>query len=94
MPRSFSRSMWSMVAPPPLVVHFLHAVDAAGVEQDPLAEGGLARVDVGRNADIAEFAQIHVRLVSRLRQGNMPLYNPLLYSSGRQMTTRVYVTIL
>ena len=37
----------------------LHAVDAAGVEEDPLAEGGLARVDVGGNADIAEFRQVH-----------------------------------
>ena len=34
---------------------FLHAVDAAGVEQDPLAERGLARVDVGRNADVPQI---------------------------------------
>ncbi len=34
------------------VVHFLHAVNAAGVVQDPLAQGGLARVDMGRYADI------------------------------------------
>ncbi len=37
----------------PGVVDLAHAVDAAGVEQDPLAQRGLARVDVGGNADIA-----------------------------------------
>ena len=40
-------------------MHLLHAVDAAGIEQDPLAERGLARVDVGRNADVSQFCQIH-----------------------------------
>ena len=39
---------------------FLDAMDAAAVVQDPLAERGLARVDVGRNADVAEFAEVHV----------------------------------
>ena len=32
---------------------FLHAVNAARVKEDPLAQGGLARVDMGRNADIS-----------------------------------------
>ena len=38
---------------------FLHAVDSAGIEQDALAERGLARVDMGRNADVAQFCQVH-----------------------------------
>jgi hypothetical protein len=32
---------------------FLDAVYSAGIEQYPLAEGGLTRVDVGGNTDIA-----------------------------------------
>ena len=38
----------------------LDPVDAAGVEQDPLAQGGFARVDVGGNADVAQVLQVHV----------------------------------
>ena len=37
----------------------LDLVDAAGVEQDPLAERGLARVDVGRDADVAKLFKVH-----------------------------------
>ena len=44
------------------VVHFLHAVDAAGVEQYPLAQGRLARVDMGRNADVSQFRQVHATI--------------------------------
>ena len=50
-----------MVAPSPPPLDLLDLVDAAGVEQDPLAERGLARVDVGRDADVANFAKVHGR---------------------------------
>ena len=60
---------------------FLHAVDTAGIVQHPLAESGLPGIDVGRNANVTEFAQVHVRLVNYLRQGNMPIYNRLLYNT-------------
>ena len=43
----------------PFALDLLHAMDAAGVVQDPLAERGLARVDVGRDADVAKFCEIH-----------------------------------
>ena len=32
---------------------FVDPVNASGVVQNPLAQGGLARVDVGGNADVA-----------------------------------------
>ena len=44
---------------PALALDLLHAVDSAGVEEDPLAEGGFSRVDVGRNTDISEFCNVH-----------------------------------
>src|SRR5437660_12851529 len=37
----------------------LHFVDAAGVIEDALAEGRLARVDVRRNAEVAYFGKVH-----------------------------------
>src|SRR5690606_12491 len=40
-------------------LHLVHFVNAAGVEQDPLGEGRLARVDVSGDADVAEFLEIH-----------------------------------
>ena len=43
-----------------VAVDLLHAMDSPGVIQDPLAQGGLARVDVGGNADITEVCQVHV----------------------------------
>ena len=43
-------------------LHFFDLVDAAGVEQDPLAERRLARVDVGGNADVAKLFEVHVYL--------------------------------
>ncbi len=39
--------------PAAVAVDFLHAVDPAGVEQDPLGKRSLAGVDMGRNAYIA-----------------------------------------
>jgi hypothetical protein len=39
--------------PAAVAMHFLHAVYAAGVVQDPLAQGCLARVDMSGDADIA-----------------------------------------
>ena len=71
MPRSFSSSMWSMVAPAAVAMHFLHAVDSARVVQDPLAQRGLARVDVGRNADISQMCQVHV---CRRPWGTVPIF--------------------
>ena len=38
------------------------SMDPASVKQDPLAEGGLARVDVCRNTDVSQFCQIHGNL--------------------------------
>ncbi len=43
----------------PFALHFLNAVNAAGVEQNALAERGFARVDVGRNADVSQILQFH-----------------------------------
>ena len=40
-------------------LHFLDAVDTAGVKEDALGEGRLAGVDVGGNAHVAELGQIH-----------------------------------
>jgi len=34
-------------------MHIAHGVDAAGEEEDALGERGLARVDVGHDADVA-----------------------------------------
>ena len=39
-------------------MHFAHLVDLAGVIENPLGDGGLARVDVGGDADIADFGQV------------------------------------
>src|SRR5262249_36457865 len=35
-------------------VHVAQAVDATAEEQDPLGEGGLARIDVGHDSKVAE----------------------------------------
>ena len=39
-------------------VYFLYAVDSPGVEQDALAERGLARVDMGGNTNVSDFAYV------------------------------------
>ena len=39
------------------VVDFAHLVGAAGVIEDALREGGLPRVDVGNDADIADLLE-------------------------------------
>ena len=49
----------------------LDPVDAAGVEQDPLAERGLARVDVGGDADVAQFFQVHVCVRKQLGEQHL-----------------------
>ena len=36
------------------LVHLAHAVDPAGIEQNPLGGGGLARVDMRHDADVAQ----------------------------------------
>ena len=33
-------------------------MDSLGVEQDPLGEGGLARVDVGRDPDVSDLVDV------------------------------------
>ncbi len=43
----------------PFALDLLDPVDPAGVIQDALAQGGFARVDVGRNADVAQFREVH-----------------------------------
>ena len=60
----------------------LDHVDAAGVEQDPLGQRGLARVDVGRDPDIADVAKVFHgrRSLSRRPKG----WNAL--SGGRKRT--------
>ena len=38
-----------------LTLDLLDAVDAAGIEQNALAQGGFTRVDVGRNANVSQI---------------------------------------
>ena len=45
--------------PIPVALHFLDAVDSAGVVKDPLGKRGFAGVDVGRDAHVAELGQVH-----------------------------------
>ena len=47
-----------------LALDVVHGVDALGVKEDPLGEGGFARVDVGADADVPDFADVffHVDL--------------------------------
>ena len=46
-------------------MNLLHPVQSTGVEQDPLAERGLARIDVGRNANVSQQVETHrITLVS------------------------------
>ena len=40
-----------------LALHLVDLVDHAGVEEDALGQGGLARIDVGADADIAKVVQ-------------------------------------
>ena len=51
MPRSCSCAMWSMVGR--AVVDLADLVGLAGVVEDALGRRGLARVDVGHDADVA-----------------------------------------
>jgi hypothetical protein len=41
-----------------LPLHLVDPVDAVGVEEDPLGEGGLARVDVGADPDVPNLLEI------------------------------------
>ena len=50
-----------------LAAHLVNRVDTAGVIKDALGERGLARVDVGRDADVAYFLDLHVRHCRFLR---------------------------
>src|SRR5205823_14471343 len=43
----------------PAAFDLLDFVDAAGVIEDALAEGRLARINVRRNAEIAYFGKVH-----------------------------------
>ena len=38
--------------------HLMDGMDAAGVEQDALCQGGLPRVDVGGDADVADVREL------------------------------------
>jgi len=42
---------------PAVAMDLLHLVNAAGVEQDPLSQRGLSRVDVCTDSDVAEQAE-------------------------------------
>ena len=58
MPRSRSSSIESIVAPDAvLALDLVDRVDPLGVEEDALGQRGLARVDVGADADVADFAR-------------------------------------
>jgi hypothetical protein len=43
---------------PLLAAHLLDPVDAIGVEEDPLGQGGLPRVDVGGNPDVSKVRKV------------------------------------
>ena len=46
-------------------MNLLHPMQSTGVEQNPLAERGLARIDVGRNANVSQQVETHrITLVS------------------------------
>ena len=63
---------------PALAFHLLHAMDSAGVVQDSFAQGGFARVDVGRDADVAKFCNVHsytFRPLESPRKRNRPENN-------------------
>jgi hypothetical protein len=45
-------------ADPVLALDLAHLMDPARVEQDPLGQGGLPRVDVGADADVAELREV------------------------------------
>ncbi len=48
----------------PVAADLLHAVDPAGIEQDPLAQRRLAGVDMGRNTNVSQSCQVHRRQLS------------------------------
>jgi hypothetical protein len=56
MPRSRSCGIQSICAC--TVVHLAQLVDAAGVEQEPLADGGLAGVDVRDHPDVSGAGEL------------------------------------
>ena len=41
-----------------LALHLVNGADTAGIEEDPLGQRGLARVDVGADADVADPGEI------------------------------------
>ena len=72
MPRSRSSSMWSMVAPDAvLALDLVDGVDLLRVEEDPLGQRGLAGVDVGGDADVADAFDVvaHADRVPRTPHG-------------------------
>ena len=62
----------------PFAPDLLDHVGRAGVEQDPLGQRGLARVDVGRDADVAQVAKVfHGPItLNRRQKGGTPLSRP------------------
>ena len=64
----------------------LDHVDPAGVVQDPLGERGLARVDVGRDPDVADVAKVFHCTVTSSQRVERPLVwgtTSLLLDRGR-----------
>jgi hypothetical protein len=69
-------------------MHFLHAVDAAGIKENPLAQRGLARVNVSRNPDIPDPAQtLHgysSSAAAKFARNNAPRLFACTAACGRQ----------
>src|SRR5690606_26202120 len=84
----------------PLQVHVVHGgaiaaatdlanlVDAAGVVQDPLAEGRLTRVDVGRNADVSQLGEVHICTLGTFRGAPPKRYTSREGNGGLQLPRR------
>ncbi len=68
------------------LVHLAHLVAAAGVEEDALSDSGLARVDVGADADVSYFGKInrHDRHALSFSDTSIDRRHPCRTGSGRE----------
>jgi hypothetical protein len=80
-----------------LALHLVNGPDAPGVEEDPFGQRGLARIDVGADADVPDPAQIRDHAVCPLR-GGRPAAAPLVVRrthgrprSGRRRRSKKHV---
>ena len=60
-----------------LPLHLVNPVNPIGVEEDPLGEGGLARIDVGADAEVANLLKVTGH------DGQLPAPPPIALGSGR-----------